>query len=229
MTLIEVVVVIVIVALLASGLTFSLGALTKTTLKAGAAKIAAAARYAHYRAIVNGTTIRLVFDVPGNTFSLEEANNRVTLARKEDERRKDSTDEEGEEVVAVDPWAAAKARVEQAVKPTFGASPFSPLTSSTGATMTRYQNVTLGRRVQIVKLMVPHQPAPVDSGKGAVHFFPGGMTEHAVVQLSDGSDAVYTVEIHPLTGNSKIYPREYEPEHLLGDPENPDDRGEVDQ
>ena len=40
--------------------------------------------------------------------------------------------------------------------------------------MTRYQNVSLGRRVQMVKLIVPHQPEPVEQGKGAVHFFPGG-------------------------------------------------------
>jgi general secretion pathway protein H len=222
MTLIEVIVVILIMVLAASGLTFSLQALTKTTLKSGASKLAAAARFAHYRSVISGKTVRIAFDIPGNTFSLDEANNKVALARKDDERRKESTEDDGEEVVAVDPWVAAKKRVEEPLKPSFGASPFSPLTSSSGATMSRYQNVSLGRRVQIVKLIVPHQPAPVDQGKGAVHFFPGGMTEHAVIQLSDGGEAVYSVEIHPLTGRSRIYPEAYEPRQLLGDPEDPD-------
>ena len=47
MTLIEVVVVVVIVALAFSGLSFSLGAMTRTNLKAGAVRLAAAARFAH--------------------------------------------------------------------------------------------------------------------------------------------------------------------------------------
>ena len=72
-----------------------------------------------------------------------------------------------------------------------------------------------------MKLIVPHEPEPLEQGKGAVHFFPGGMTEHAVIQLSDGADAIYSVEIHPLTGRAQIYPEAYEPKELLGDPEQP--------
>src|SRR5690349_22600741 len=87
MTLIEVIVVVVIVALAASGLSFSLGALTRTNLKAGAVKLAAAARFAHYRAVIQGSTVRIAFDLPGNTFSIEEARTKVALARIDDERR----------------------------------------------------------------------------------------------------------------------------------------------
>jgi prepilin-type N-terminal cleavage/methylation domain-containing protein len=228
MTLIEVIVVIVILALAASGLSFSLGALTKANLKSGAARLGSAARFAHNRAIIQGTTVRIAFDLPGNTFSIEEAQGKVALARLDDERRKESVDEEGNEVVAVDPWTAAKNRVEEALKPSFGASPFAAIASASGKTLSRYQNVSLGRRVQIVKLIVPHQPAPLEQGKGAVHFFPGGITEHAVLQLSDGADHVYSVEIHPLTGRSRIYAEAYEPRELLGDPEHPD-VSEVDQ
>lgn len=222
MTLIEVVVVILIMALAASGLSFSLGALTRTNLKSGANKLAAAARFAHYRAIIHGRTVRIVFDLPGNTFSLEEAHGKVALAHADDERRGESTDADGNEIVAVDPWAAARNRVEEALKPTYGASPFGPLTSSTGKTMSRYQNVSLGRRVQVVKLIVPHHSEPVEHGKAAVHFFPGGVTEHAVIQVSDGADSVFSVEIHPLTGRGRIYAEAYEPRALLGDPEDPD-------
>jgi type II secretion system protein H len=222
MTLIEVVVVILIMALAASGLSFSLGALTKTNLKSGAARLAAAARYAHYRAIIHGKTVRIAFDVPGNAFSIEEAHGKVALARIDDERRTASGDEDGEEVVAVDPWAAAKSRVEQALQPNLGASPFAPIQSASGKAMSRYQNVGLGRRVQLVKLIVPHQPEPLEQGKGAVHFFAGGIAEHAVLQLSDGAEAVYSVEIHPLTGRARIYPEAYEPRQMLGDPEDPD-------
>jgi type II secretion system protein H len=221
MTLIEVIVVVVIIAITASGLSFSFNALAKTNLKGGAGKIAAAARFAYNRAVIQGTTVRIGLDVPRATFSIEEAHGKVTLARAGDERRKNSLDEDGSDVVAVDPWVAAKNRIDQALKPTLGATPFEPLTTSTGQALARYTDVALGRRVQIVKLFVPHHPAPLDQGKGGVHFFPGGMTEHAVIHLSDGGDSVYSVEIHPLTGRARIYPKAYEPERLLGNPEDP--------
>ena len=227
MTLIEVVVVVVIIALAFSGLSFSLGAMTRTNLKAGAVKLAAAARFAHYRAVIQGTTVRIVFDLPGGTFSVEEARGQIALARADDERRKEGVDEGGEELAAVDPWAAARSRIDQALKPNLGTSPFGPLESPSGGQLTKYQNIALGRRVQIVKLIVPHEPTPLEQGKGSIHFFPGGITEHAVIQLSDGGEGRYSVEIHPLTGKAKIHPEAYEPEELIGDPENPD-VGEVD-
>ena len=227
MTLIELLVVIVIIALAGSGLSFSLGALTKTNLKSGATKLAAAARFAYNRAIIRGTTVRIVFDVPGQTFSIEEASGQVTLVRPDDERRKDTADQTGQDVVAVDPWEAAKMRVQEALKPTYGASPFKALANDDGKTLSRYQNVAFGRHVQVIKLFVPHEPEPLEQGKGAIHFFPGGMTEHAVVQLSDGADSIYSVELHPLTGRCEIRAEAYEPKTLLGDPEHPDE-SEVD-
>lgn len=228
MTLIELIVVVVILAFAASGLSFSLGALTKTHLKSGAAKLAAAARFAYNRALVRGTTVRIAFDLPGNTFSIEEAHGRIALARADDERRKNTLEKGGADVVAVDPWVAARNRIQEALRPTFGASPFHAITGENGKAITRYQKISLGRRVQLVKLIVPHEPGPLEQGKGAVHFFPAGMTEHAVLQLSDGGDGVYSVEIRPLTGRCRIYPEAYQPKQLLGDPQDPKAKGEVD-
>jgi len=227
MTLIEIVIVVVIIALAASGLSFSMGALTKANLRAGAGKLGSAMRYAYNRAVVKGMTVRIAFEVPGNTFSIEEANGAVTLARADDERRQ--TDEDAPEMAAADPWAAAQSRVTNALKPNLGASPFSALEGNDGKAITRYTNVSLGRRVQIVKLLVPHQPDPLEQGPGAVHFFPGGMTEHAVIHLSDGGETVYSIELHPLTGRVRIRPEAYEPRDFLDDPDEKDDVSELDQ
>jgi prepilin-type N-terminal cleavage/methylation domain-containing protein len=221
-TLIEILVVAVIIGIGASGLSFSLGAMTKANLRGGAGKVAAAVKYSYNRAVMKGTTVRIAFDVPGGSFSIEEGSGRVTLARVDDERRTEGSGEDGEEVVAADPWAAAQSRIDQALKPNLGASPFGPLETSDGKTLERYTNVPLGRRVQIIRLIVPHHPAPLEQGRGAVHFFPGGMTEHAVVHLSDGGDTVYSVEVHPLTGRSRIRAEAYEPEDFLDDPEHTD-------
>ena len=78
-----------------------------------------------------------------------------------------------------------------------------------------------------MKLFVPHEPAPLDEGKGAIHFFPGGLTEHAVLQLSDGTDSVYSVEVHALTGRCRVYPKAFEPKALFEDPARADE-SEVD-
>lgn len=221
MTLIEIVIVVVIIALAASGLSFSLGAVTKANLRGGAGKLGSAMRYAYNRAVVKGTTVRISFEVPGTTFSIEEAHGGVTLARADDERR-GGTDEGAPAIAAADPWEAAKSRISNALKPNLGASPFSALEGNDGKAISRYTNVSLGRRVQIVKLLVPHQPQPLDQGPGAVHFFPGGMTEHAVIHLSDGGDTIYSIELHPLTGRVHIRPEAYEPRDFLDDPEEKD-------
>jgi general secretion pathway protein H len=226
MTLLEILVVLAIMVLAASGLSFSVGALARANLRAGAGKIGGATRYAYNRAVTNGKTVRIRFTVPGNSFSIEEAHAGVTLARNQEKEEKQGKgkDQEGEMAAAVDPWASAKALIDKPLEPSFGASPFSPIgsDSESGKAIARYTNVPLGRNVQIVKLIVAHEPEPLTQGEGSVHFFPGGMTEHAVIQLSDGHQGVYSVEIHPLTGRIRVYPKAYEPDALLDNPDEKD-------
>jgi general secretion pathway protein H len=245
MTLLEIVIVTAILALAASGLTFSLGALSRTQLKAGAGKLSAAVRFAYSRAITRGTTVRIKFAIPGNTFSIEEAKSGVTLARQSEKEAIGAHGEDGQTLSAVDPWAAAAARLNTPDKPTMGSSPFAPISSagrasamadgdeesasgSSSSGKNRFTNVVLGRGVQIVKLTVPHEPEPLTNGEGAIHFFPGGRTEHAVIQLGDGREGVYSLEVHPLTGRARIYPEAYEPRELQDNPED-DDVSEVDE
>ena len=215
MTLLEIIMVTAIVALAVSGVSFSIGALTRTNLKSASGKVGAAIRYAYNRAVTQGTTVRVHFAIPGSTFSIEEAHRGVMVASAKDKKEKRNVDEEGKLVDSVDPWAAAQARINQPDKPSVGASPFSALTTNEGEVLKRYQNVSLGRGVQFIKLIVPHEPEPVTSGEGAVHFFPGGRSERAVIQLGDGRGGVYSIAVHPLTGRIKVYPEAYEPKELL--------------
>jgi hypothetical protein len=210
MTLIEIIIVTVILSLAAAGMSMSLGALSRATLRAGTGKLAAAMRYAYTRAITQGTTVRVRFRIPGATFSIEEARSGVLLATKKDKENKRAISEGGKLLDAVDPWEAAQARIKHPDKPSFGASPFAPLTSADGSKLKRYSNVSLGRGVQFVKLIVPHEPVPRTRGDGAVHFFPGGHSEHALIELGDGREAIYTIEIRALTGHITVYPEAHE-------------------
>ena len=66
-----------------------------------------------------------------------------------------------------------------------------------------------------LRVHTPHEPLPREEGKAYVYYFPGGVTEHSIIQLSDGEDRVYSVEIHPLNGRAVIHRFEYEPEFDL--------------
>lgn len=220
MTLIEIMIVVVIVAFAAAGMGYSVGALARTNLKASATRVAAAARFAYARAVTQGRTVRLAFELPAATFSIQEAEGPVVLSRP-DADTPHGVDEE-ETGGAVDPWAAARERVEHPDGPALGASPFSAISGSSGKPIKRYQKIELGRHVHIVKLTVPHEPEPREQGLGAVHFFPTGYGEHAVLQLSDGTDdGIYSVEIKPLTGRCIIHKGAYEPDEFLDDPDDP--------
>ena len=213
-TLIEMLVVIAIIAVVVSGATFGIGALTRTRLRSASMKVMSAAQYAYNRSVTHGTTTRLYFDFDKQTMAVEETETPVTIANFEQL--------DTDAGAAVDPWEVARERIEKPLEreivPT---SPFSPITTSRGKTIKRYQAQPLGDGIEVHAIVTPHDSGPRTSGEGGVYFFPGGTTEHTVVQLSDANDTIYSVEIHPLTGNGRIHPYAYEPVDDL------DDEGEV--
>lgn len=212
-TLIEVIVVIAIVAVVVTGATFGLGAITRTRLRSSALKVMSAARFAYNRSLTQGTTTRLRFDFEKDTMAIEETLTPVTLTTTEQ-----LEDEDGQ---AVDPWDLARARLEQPLTPVKPTSPFQPIANRNGKVIERYTAKPVGDAVSVHALITPHETETRTDGEGSVYFFPGGLTEHAVIQLSDASDTVYSIEIHPLTGNARIYNFAYEPLDEL------DDEGEV--
>lgn len=208
MTLIEMMIVVIIVAIAATGLSYGLGALERTQLRSASMRVGAAARYAYNRSIARGTTVRLLFDLEQHTITFEEAHGRITLARATDSRRQEMEDD-GNDIAGVDPWAAASARLEDTLRPSFGASPFQVMEGR------RYATQPLADGITIERLITPHEPEPRESGRGAIYFFPGGQTEHAVLWLSDGGDRVFSVELHPLTGRARVRDHAWTPDELL--------------
>lgn len=212
-TLIEVILVVAIMAIVISGATFGLGAITRTRLRSSAFKVTSAARFAYNRALTQGTTTRLRFDFEKNTMAIEETDRPVTLA----------TDEQldAEPGQAVDPWDLARARIEQPLELVKPRSPFQPITNPRGKVLERYTAQPVGDAISIHALITPHEADTRTDGEGSVYFFPGGLTEHAVIQLTDSSETIYSVEIHALTGKARIHNFAYEPLDEL------DDEGDV--
>ena len=212
-TLIEVILVVAIIAVVITGATFGLGAITRTRLRSSAFKVASAARFAYSRSLTQGTTTRLHFDFEKDTMAVEEADTPVTLATE--------AQLESDAGQAVDPWDLARARLEKPLSPVRPTSPFQPITNQRGKVLERYTAQPVGDAISILALITPHETDKRTDGEGSVYFFPGGLTEHAVIQLSDSSDTVYSVELHPLTGNARIHNFAFEPLDEL------DDEGEV--
>lgn len=208
-TLIEVILVVTIIAVVVTGATFGLGAITRTRLRSAAFKVTSAAQFAYSRSLTQGTTTRLRFDFEKNTMAVEEAESPVTLATAED-LDADTGD-------AVDPWDLARSRLEEPLSPIEPTSPFGPITNESGKVLSKYAAKPVGDGVSIHALITPHDLEPRTEGEGSVYFFPGGLAEQAVIQLSDASETVYSVEIHPLTGNTRIHNFAYEPLEELGD------------
>lgn len=208
-TLIELLMVVAIIAMVVSGATIGLGALTRTRLRSSAMKVVSAANFAYARSLTHGTTTRLLFDFENNTMAVEETKTQVTLA----------SDAEIDEGVtgAVDPWEMARQRVERPLDAVKASSAFGPITNDDGEALKQYSAQPLGSGVMLYRLITAHEPDPRIDGEGAIYFFPGGTTEQAVVQLTDDSESVYSIEIHPLTGRGRIYPYAYEPIDQLDD------------
>lgn len=220
LTLIEIMVVVVIIAIGASAASMGLGSLSRANLKSASVRLMALSRYAYHRALTNGTTVRLTLDFDKDTFEVTEGHGRVRLSRSDSMLRSEGArNEEGDPGAAVDPWEAARARIagpeeEQPVQ----LSPFSPITTDSGKVIGRFAKQALGDGIRIVKLVVAHEAEPRTSGTADMFFFPGGQTQHAVVQIADKNDTIFSVEVHPLTGKATIHTVPYEPEVLMDDP-----------
>lgn len=232
-TLIEMMIVVVLLALVAVGVSYGIGALHRTKLRSAAMDVVSASRFAYHRAVTRSNTVRIAFDLDAHTIAIEEAHGHVTLDVSEDAESDDEEDRS-----ASDPWMRAQARLDGSMSAQLGRSAFGPIEGSDGEPMEKYLPHRLpvvesgiveaaegdpraalmaagDPEVRIYRLVTPHEPEPRETGRGYVYFFPGGRTEHAYVYLTDddGTNA-YTIEIHPLTGRAVVHRGELEPTEM---------------
>jgi general secretion pathway protein H len=222
-TLIEILVVLTIVVLVVSGATLGLASLTRANLRSSAVLISAGVRTGYTRAITQGHPVRLVLDMASNKVWLEETEDRLVLSRDPDDAAAGSSggpDAEGQEAAAPPALAGAAFNI--------GASDF-----VIGATNTpRYQGARFqrieGKRfdprelpggTRIVAVYTAHTQGRQEEGTQYLFFWPGGMTERAVVQVADADGTTFSVVVHPLTGKTRIEGVPVEPEADLADEE----------
>jgi len=272
MTLIEVMVVILIIALVTGGVALGTGAITRADMRSSSTALVAASRFAYSRAVTQGLTTRVVLDFNARTIQIQETTGRVVLQRDDESgsglRREDapglnpdagaddiaapqlmptaSLDGAGGTLGAVgdqmsagemtsggddvlssllggmssgeitDPFLAAMA--QGAAGDITGANAgyrgpkFEPAEGTSG------EPRDLEGDTAFLKVFSPHERTPREDGKAYVYFFPGGVAEHTIIQLTDGDEddpQVYSIEIHPLSGRAEIHDFALAPEGEL--------------
>jgi len=197
----EVLVVLVLVAILASTITLGTGSITSGRLRGAATFVVALSKVAITRANATGRPVRIVFDLEQNRIALEEATGSRLLRVKEGER---STGAGAE--AATDAEKKAETEAENFLQ---GARVARPNFVPTKRVELGGENVGAGRAlesgIEFRQVQTEHDIKPRTEGRAYLYVWPGGATEWASVQLRPkGKKDVLTILISPLTGRSQI-------------------------
>ena len=208
-TLIEVMIVLVIVALVTVLGVKGVRSLTKSDLRSTATHMAGAIRYLFDRASTTGRVHRLVLDFETGKYWAEVSDDQFIFAAG---KETDDTRKKEAEKLAKEEEAKREAAEKEAF---FGGSqipsrympkPFMAKRAKFNAFReTAVKPVTLKADAVLADIYSPRLLKPLDSGRGYLYFFPMGMTEAAVIHLSDKKgQSFYTLIVHPLTGRVTV-------------------------
>jgi len=187
--------------------------------------VAAAVRTGYTRAITQGHPVRLVLDLGSSKVWLEETEDRLVLSRDPDDAAAGSsaTPAEGEETgEEAAPAPAAGSDFEISASdfvvgasngPRYRAAQFQRIEGK------RFEPRELPGGTKIVAVYTAHTQGRQEEGTQYLFFWPGGMTERAVVQVADADGTTFSIVVHPLTGKTRIESVPVEPEADLSDEE----------
>jgi general secretion pathway protein H len=180
----------------------------KTDLRSTATRMAGSIRYLFDRASTTGRVHRLVLDFDNGKYWAEVSDDQFIMGagkETEESRKKEA------EKIAKEEEVKREAAEKEAF---FGASqipskympkPFVPKRAKFDAFReTAVKPISLKSDVVLADIYTPRLVKPLAEGKGYVYFFPMGMTEAAVIHLSDGKETFYTLIVHPLTGRVSV-------------------------
>ncbi len=200
LTLVELLIVVALIAMLSAAVVFGSGMFGASRQRAAAAMIVSGIRTAFTRANATGRPVRLVFDLEENLVSLEETASAVMLRENDEE---ESTGAGAEPVTEVE--RAAREESEAILKGPRAPRPSFRPVKEFGFQTDGKEGRELGKGVSFRMVQTEHDGQERTEGRAYLYFWPGGGTEHAVIQLHQGKDDDgLTVVVSPLTGRAKI-------------------------
>lgn len=230
-TLVEIMVVIAIIGMMLAVSTYTLRNLTRANLRETAGKTSAAMRFAFDRSLMTGSYIRLAIDMEKGALWLEVSEDRVSLKKGRDQHAVTGADaerqtqeeeniatkpslplgmlgglggsgedgEDGEALPAFDVQALIRGYENQMQPVKRSDARFKPL-KTIGA-----KRIKIKSGIQIAAVMTPRLEEPADEGVAYIYFFPQGHAEPGIIHLKNNADEYYSVVMHPLTGQARVY------------------------
>lgn len=199
MTLIELTIALAIAAMAVATAVATLNA--GLSLNSAAVELTGVVKYAYDRSIMYGRIHRLAIDLDNDVYWLEYTDEPFGLAeRRLTGRRGASADGESPPNTDDLPFLFDENDDEAVKRALLGgrANRFVPLDRD-GEDAKEAPRRKLPGSVDVTRVWTGHQEEPFDSGVTYLHFFHGGWTEPALIELSDGDEFV-TLEVGPLTG-----------------------------
>jgi general secretion pathway protein H len=202
MTLVEVLIVIVLIAVLSAGIFFGSGMFSSSRQRAAATLIVSGVRLGVTRANATGRPVRMVFDLDNKRILLEETSGKM-LRVKED----DSSGAGAEP--ATEAEQKARAEAERIVEGVNKSRPvFAPVKQFGFDGDEPGAGRELGKGIEFLQIQTEHDEQPRKEGRAYLYFWPGGGTERASIQIrkqgSSDADSGLTIMVSRLTGRAKI-------------------------
>jgi general secretion pathway protein H len=212
-TLIEILVVLVLVALLASAAALGVGSIGASRLRGAAATVVAYSRVATTRTNATGRPVRIVFDLEKGRIWIEESTTSRALRANPDAPDKKKTPSPDDDYQGPDADRARTAKAEgdaEAERFIEGKGKerpsFVPIKGLEIAGESAGESRDLGGSIEYHQVQTEHDAEPHTEGRAYLYFWPGGETEWASVQLRRSGDKSpgLTVLVSPLTGRARI-------------------------
>jgi general secretion pathway protein H len=218
-TLLELMIVVVLLGLVMTVAVRGVRSLAKSDMRTSAVKMAGAIRYLFDRASTTGRMHRLVIDFEQGRYWAEVSDDRFYIPheRETDLQRETAAEQqakEAEEQKKREEEGQAQTGTE---RPQYDITKYQPQEFiAKKARFAAFKEMavkpTAVKGAKISGLFTPRLAAPMNTGRGYIYFFPLGMTEAALVYLSDEDQKnVYSLVVHPLTGRVQIQNRYVEP------------------
>lgn len=201
-TLLELMLVSALLVLVLGAAVYGLRDVTAAHARAEAYRVSASVRYLFERSVTDGVVYRLVFDLDegkmtaeryddtsgcGATLPLEAAveTRFKDLARKAKEREKKARERAEEEGTAPPTEGSYGGYEDFVIKPR-----------------------ELPKTVSFAKVATLSNPEPKEEGQIAIHFFPHGYVERAMVVVASADEQVYSIVTEPFRGAARVLTKE---------------------
>ncbi len=209
-TLIELMITLAIMAVVSATIVTSLGAITSASLRSEAIDLTGVMKMVYDRSVMLKRSQRIAFNLDTGTWWVEFSEERFAVSKTRLDGESGETGEEEEESDFFDD------EIDESVK--------RAMRASKGASFQRDSDIEVGKPqpldsgVCFSRIWTGHQEEPFKAGVTYLHFWPGGWTEDARIELIEAScedkseanpeDTDYiTLRIMPLTGRVRSYPR----------------------